>query len=103
MLLACETITNATKYRKIFLLPNTYTAIPNKESVEPCQVNNTTKQQKYSSDHNPRLLQSPELEGVLAGLPLLEAEELHPALRLLLVAVHGTVEIYLTKRNAFKI
>ena len=49
-----------------------------------------SKETKYSSDHNPRLLPSPELEGVLAGLPLLEAEELHPALRLLLVAINRT-------------
>ena len=53
----------------------------------------------HSSDHPPRLPQSPELEGVLAGLPLLEAEELHPAVPLLLVAVHGTVVFKITYKN----
>ena len=44
-----------------------------------------------SSDH-PRLLQSPKLEGVLAGLALLEADELQPAVLILLVAIYGTVQ-----------
>ena len=51
-----------------------------------------------SSDH-PRLPQSPELEGVLAGLPLLEADELDSAVLSLLVAVHGTAVL----RSLFRI